>query len=183
MCGVTVLRFSVADRDPLQNRTAEYAGRDLFAEGEWPAGAHHRYGGVVFDGEGRLLLREPANHFGGYHWTFPKGQSERGESPLQSALRETLEETGRTPIVVGHVPGVFKTGQVGTCNYFFLMCDVNGEVNFAALNNETWKTRWATRESARSLISESTLAEGRERDQCILDAAFEAAVGLVGRIL
>lgn len=30
-------------------------------------------------------------------WTFPKGRPERGETPLQTALRECKEETGMTP--------------------------------------------------------------------------------------
>lgn len=39
------------------------------------------------DGERVLLLRAFAN------WDFPKGIRERGESPLQAALREVREET------------------------------------------------------------------------------------------
>ena len=31
------------------------------------------YGGVVINRQGKLLLREPLNHFEGYVWTFPKG--------------------------------------------------------------------------------------------------------------
>ncbi len=53
------------------------------------------YGGVVFDTEGRVLLREPSGHYGGYVWTFPKGGPEGSEMPEETALRETLEEISR----------------------------------------------------------------------------------------
>jgi len=56
---------------------------------------------------GRILLREPANHFDGYHWTYAKGKQDKNESPELTAPREVYEETGtsqtlllryRTPI-------------------------------------------------------------------------------------
>ena len=52
------------------------------------------YGGVVIDEAGRVLLREPKNHFDYYVYTFPKGRPDEGESPEQAALREVREETG-----------------------------------------------------------------------------------------
>jgi 8-oxo-dGTP pyrophosphatase MutT (NUDIX family) len=33
-------------------------------------------------------------HKGGRHWAFPKGRSDPGETPLESAIRELKEETG-----------------------------------------------------------------------------------------
>lgn len=33
-------------------------------------------------------------HRGAKHWGFPKGKGEEGETPLESAARELLEETG-----------------------------------------------------------------------------------------
>lgn len=35
-------------------------------------------------------------HKGGRHWAFPKGRSDPGETPLESARRELKEETGLT---------------------------------------------------------------------------------------
>lgn len=45
------------------------------------SGKRAAFGGVVVDAEGRVLLREPADHFGGYVWTFPKGRPDANESP------------------------------------------------------------------------------------------------------
>lgn len=41
-----------------------------------------------------LLLRQKPQFEGDINWTFPKGHSEEGESPRDSALRELFEETG-----------------------------------------------------------------------------------------
>ena len=47
-------------------------------------------GGVVFNREGRVLLVQ----YRDATWTFPKGHLEVGERPVDTALREVLEETG-----------------------------------------------------------------------------------------
>jgi 8-oxo-dGTP diphosphatase len=65
------------------------------------------YRGVVIDTNGRLLLREPSGHYGGYVWTFPKGHPHPGETGEEAALRETNEETGVVAEIVSRIPGVF----------------------------------------------------------------------------
>lgn len=45
----------------------------------------------IADGEPRYLLLRSAQH---QTWGAPKGHLEPGETPLQAAIRETLEETG-----------------------------------------------------------------------------------------
>jgi ADP-ribose pyrophosphatase YjhB (NUDIX family) len=64
------------------------------------------FGGVVIDEGGRALLREPANHYDRYVWTFPKGRPNAGESPEETAIRETCEETGFVPEIVASIPGL-----------------------------------------------------------------------------
>jgi 8-oxo-dGTP pyrophosphatase MutT (NUDIX family) len=46
---------------------------------------------VLLDPRGHVLL---AHATGTNHWDIPKGQGERGETEIQSALREMVEETG-----------------------------------------------------------------------------------------
>lgn len=47
-------------------------------------------GGIVVGTDGRIVLVE--QH--GNSWSFPKGGIEKGETPLEAALREIQEETG-----------------------------------------------------------------------------------------
>jgi bis(5'-nucleosidyl)-tetraphosphatase len=46
---------------------------------------------MQMDGIWKVLL---ILHKGGRHWAFPKGRSNPGETPLESAKRELKEETG-----------------------------------------------------------------------------------------
>lgn len=155
------------------SRTAEYRGRDLRSEGCWTA-EHARYGVVVFNQNQEVLLREPANHFGGYWFTFSKGRVEKGEHPLETASRETLEETGYKPDIIGHIPKTFIGGSMKSANNFYLGFDTQGQVdpNAVERNKETWSVRWATQEEAVRLIKKTT-DSGRERDLDTLNAACE----------
>ena len=164
----------MADPHDAGDSTGGYLGRDLFAEGIWPAGPKPRFGGAVFDQQGRILLREPTGHYGGYHWTFPKGRPDPGEHPTRTALRETTEETGHRPRIVGHLPGRFSAGPTATSNYFYLMQDHDGLVDPEAMeqNGETRALLWATVEEAEERIGATATAGGRRRDLGILHSAF-----------
>ena len=158
----------------LVSRTAEYRARDLQQEGIWDDDANSRYGAVVFNESGEVLLREPANHFGGYVWTFSKGRPDKGEHPVDTALRETLEETGHKPEIIGHIPKTFRGGSVGSANHFYLAYDTGGQVDPTAVerNKETQALKWASEAQASDLIFLTTDI-GRERDLRTLHAAFD----------
>ena len=51
-------------------------------------------GGLVFDGEGRVLLIRARDLRNQPVWTLPKGALNPGESSIDAALREVQEETG-----------------------------------------------------------------------------------------
>ena len=85
----------------------------------WTIEKASAYGGVLIDPQGQVLLREPANHYDGYVWTFAKGRQDAEETPEQTALREVREETGYQARIVGVLPGVFKGGT--TANAYFIM--------------------------------------------------------------
>lgn len=135
-----------------------------------PRGKKVAYGGVVFDTAGRLLLREPKNHFDGYVWTFPKGRPDPGESPESTALRETEEETGVVATIVCPISGEFAGGT--TINRYYLMKAPVGSGNVSAEDPETQSIRWTTPDEAVALIKLTTNSKGRERDLNVLKSAL-----------
>ena len=67
-------------------------------------------GFIIFQkGSNRLLVSHPTgNPSNGRHsWDIPKGHVEKGEDPLEAALRELYEETG-----LEHVEDTFEIGRV-----------------------------------------------------------------------
>ena len=141
-----------------------------------PAWKQRKYGGVIVDDQNRFLLREPIDHFDGYHWTFAKGGLDHeAEKPTQAALREVAEETGVKGEILGYVPGEHKIpaqgDYKGSSNYYFLM---KGKGTASATDEETASTKWASYEDAKKLISQTTNPHGRTRDLNVLEAAHQA---------
>jgi 8-oxo-dGTP diphosphatase len=138
-------------------------------ESRAPSGKAEAYGGVIFDDNDRVLLREPANHHGGYVWTFPKGRPKRGEAAEEAAIREAREESGVPVEIVARIPGEFEGDT--TVNFYFLMspCGLAGEPDA-----ETARVIWVTPEEAKAYIAETRSVRGRERDLAVLAAARRA---------
>jgi 8-oxo-dGTP diphosphatase len=126
------------------------------------------YGGVLVDEQGRVLLREPAGHYDGYVWTFPKGRPDPGETPEQAALREVKEETGYTAEIIAKLPGSYRGGVTRT--EYFLMRPLGGPEDFDSA--ETASVQWATSKEALELIGLTLNTLGRERDRQVLAAAL-----------
>lgn len=125
------------------------------------------FGGVLVDPWGRILLREPRNHYDGYVWTFPKGRPKDGETDEQAALREVEEETGLEAEILGRISGTFPGGT--GVNAYFLMRPTGA----AQLpDRETWSTCWTDPGHAGQLIRLTTNEVGRARDLAVLDAAL-----------
>jgi ADP-ribose pyrophosphatase YjhB (NUDIX family) len=126
------------------------------------------YGGVVFNEQGEVLLREPKNHYDGYVWTFAKGHPQRGETPENAAMREVFEETGVTSVINGRIPGTFAGGT--TKNIYFMMFQLYASDRWDS--RETQSIVWADFEEAKNLIKETTNERGKVRDLEVLEAAF-----------
>ena len=135
---------------------------------EHPNWKKQAYGGVIVNPEGQFLLREPANHFDGYHWTWPKGKiDDVVEHPVDTAVREVGEETGHNVKIIEPLEGTYHT-PLSSSN-FYLMRSTG--IDPDKMDNETWRVHWASYEQAKALISQSTNGAGRDRDLAILRQA------------
>ena len=131
-----------------------------------------RYGGIVFNDKGQILLRRPTNDFDGYVWTFAKGGAD-GQKPLQAAKREVSEETGTEATTVGYLEGGFGPQKN---NYFFLM--KAGAHDPTKMDKETQDLRWVSPKEAVEYIMQTTNEKGRERDLKVLSSAVRTWNGV-----
>ncbi|CAG2154697.1 hypothetical protein LMG26411_04691 [Cupriavidus numazuensis] len=107
-----------------------------------------------FDGDWRcLVLRAYRN------WDFPKGQPEPGEELLQTALRETLEETGLSELELPWGEDYRETEPYAKAKVarFYLALSRQGEVSLpvsAELGRpEHHEFRWVPLDKAEELLA------------------------------
>lgn len=105
-------------------------------------------------GEWHVLL---IKHKRGNYWAFPKGHSEAGETPYQSASRELLEETGLSVCqyladdsVVEHYNFVSRGEQIHKTVTYFL-AEVEGQL--VLQKEELIDAKWIPLAAAESEIS------------------------------
>ncbi|CAG7644970.1 NUDIX hydrolase [Paenibacillus allorhizosphaerae] len=129
----------------------------------------YAYGGIVFNHEGKVLMRSPSGYWGGYVWTFAKGGADPDDrSPEETALREVLEETGHECIIVAPIPGEFQSD---TCvTKYFLM---KPATRIVPHDHETQEVRWVTPDYAFDMIRLTKTEKGRSRDWNALQSAIQ----------
>ena len=158
------------DEIPLGNKfpTLQKFGLSLYRESieEMKVPRASAYGGILIK-NGKILLREVTNHFGGYVWTYAKGRPDPGDTPQETALREVFEETGYHAKITGLIPGQFG-GDTST-TVFFSMEPVGEPEQFGW---ETAQIKWVSKEEAKELIQLTTSTTGKKRDLQVLEAAF-----------
>lgn len=168
---------------PAPTPAVDYSGKSPADIAGWSAaeGTSHSmqsYGTVMTrkgpGGQTQVLLRKPKNNFDGYHWSYPKGTSSPGEKPLDTALKETLEETGHTVKITGHIPELFSSSG-SKKNGFFLAESVSRDP--LKMDGETRETKWVDIDKAHLEIAKTTNLAGRARDLKIL-ASTKKALGL-----
>ncbi len=130
------------------------------------------YGVVIFDSEGRVLLRRPTNDFGGYVWTFAKGQQDPGETPEQTAVREAFEETGMRVQLGERIPGTFTSRGYSNVYWIATVTGLPGKPGW-----ETARVQWFTPEEAKEKLKLSEKiyknTQGTKRDLSVLEAAMK----------
>lgn len=130
-----------------------------------------RYGAVLINDAGHVLLREPKKHFDGYAWTFAKGGPDfSGENPIDVAEREVLQETGYEMEIIGLVPGGHDSGYSTT--YYFIARPKEHHPEKID-RDETENTFWFDPKTAAEMIAETTNSGGVKRDTSVLAAALD----------
>ncbi len=127
-----------------------------------------RYGCVLVNDKGQVLLRKPSGHFGGLHWTFAKGGQEAGDTAVDCALREVSEEVGYQSGIFGTVPGIHNDGYYD--NAYFMAKVIGGDGKH---DWETSEMKWVDMDEAEKLINESTFKPGKNNDLAVLKGAKE----------
>lgn len=134
-------------------------------------------GGVVIDQNSQILLRAPANAFGGYVWTWPKGGLDPGESHRDTAVREVEEETGWRAKVLERV-GEYRGDTSITRIYLMRPVARVGDPD-----EETERIAWVRPERAVQLLSKTINRRGQRRDLTILRDALDLHDRLFGTLL
>jgi len=117
-------------------------------------------GGVVIKPSKKgfqVLLVAPSGQYGGYSWTFPKGQVDDGESNQQAALREVEEEAG---IAADILPNGYLGEYEGTSSFthYFVMIQ----------KGEQGETDFETEDSSDVLLSQAQKMVNPGRDKKVL---------------
>lgn len=114
-------------------------------------------GGVVFDGDGRVLLVHRPRYD---DWSLPKGKLDPGESHEQAAVREVAEETGhdcRLGALVGDITYVDSKGRSKRVRYWVMHLTGSGP-GFTP-DTEVDELRWVPVERAGAVLSYARDAE------------------------
>ncbi|MBS3052973.1 MAG: 8-oxo-dGTP diphosphatase [Candidatus Aenigmarchaeota archaeon] len=79
--------------------------------------------------DGRILLIKSKRGISEGKWNGPGGHVEEGESPADAAIRETIEETGVTPLGIKHVGRneFYIGGECAMKAHIFVARDFSGE--------------------------------------------------------
>ncbi len=138
-------------------------------------GKTQSYGVILFDNQGRIMLRKPEGNFGGTGWTFAKGGGSH-KLPAATALKELGEETGYTADLVAAMPEGY-VGQTTKTN-FFIGKTKDGGYDPSLMDDETAAVQFMTYEQAHTAIMQATDPKVRARDMAILNDAYEKAAEL-----
>lgn len=94
---------------------------------------------------GMLVIREDGNVLlvrtnKGYRWGMPFGKGEPGETPMETAIRETREETG---ILVTEARQLYSRQlDDGTQAVTYLALSYHGEATSSAEGYTAWRPMW-----------------------------------------
>jgi hypothetical protein len=131
---------------------------------------YHYYGAVLFNDQGEVLLRRPAQRDDRGGWTFAERQQDEFHTPEETALEAVVEQIGYNCRLLGTVPGSFAHGNDFT--EFFFMTPVGEQQPF--LPELTEEIGWFVPEDAKMRLGEGGTDARRQRDLDVLASALAA---------
>lgn len=108
---------------PTESTWRSFKDRDI-GEPPTPTG-HYSSGVVMMEPDGRVWIVEPAKHYGGYNYTYPKGGIKSGLTAQQNALKEVFEESGLLADIDGFL-GDYVSDQTGNTTRYYVGRRVGG---------------------------------------------------------
>jgi ADP-ribose pyrophosphatase len=117
--------------------------------------------GMIVENElGQVIFARISRYTTGLtEWELPAGGVELGETEMEAAAREVLEETGYT--TKGHRLIYSYYPMNGSCNKLFHIVHCTAVQHVQKFDeNEVSETRWFTREEIRQMLKERSMTDG-----------------------
>ncbi|HWF08452.1 MAG TPA: NUDIX hydrolase [Bryobacteraceae bacterium] len=117
---------------------------------------------MAVDAKKRVMLvrqyRMPANQ---YLWELPAGKIDKGETPIQTAKRELIEETGLRAKKWKKLVAFFPSpGYIEEKMTIFLATELT-EGESQPMEDERIETRWFTKKELRKLIASNSIQDAK----------------------
>jgi 8-oxo-dGTP pyrophosphatase MutT (NUDIX family) len=103
-------------------------------------------------------------------WEIPAGKIEDGETPVEGAAREALEETGWQPGPMRHVTSFHPTNGLSDQTFHIFLADGATHVGDPTDRSEATSIEWVAVERVRELIEAGDVRDGLSL--CALAVAF-----------
>ena len=115
---------------------------------------------IVEDNKGNIILaRIPRYAAGTTNWELPAGDIEAGESVIEAAKREVLEETGYTSAQHQLIYSYYPMN--GNANKLFHVVSCKASVNEQEFDtNEVSEIGWFTGDKIRQMIRDKAITDG-----------------------